>query len=81
MEVPGRGVESELQLLACTTTTATLDLSCICDLCCSLWQHRILNPMSKARDQTCILMDTSWVLKLLSHNGNSPVLILIPNFL
>ena len=24
-------------------------------------QHWILNPLSRARDQTCILMDTTWV--------------------
>ena len=24
-------------------------------------QHRILNPLSQARDQNCVLMDTSWV--------------------
>ena len=32
MEVPGLGVELELQLLAYTTATAMLDLSCLCDL-------------------------------------------------
>ena len=31
-EVPRLGVESELQLLAYTTATATPDLSCICNL-------------------------------------------------
>ena len=31
----------------------------------------ILNPMSGARDQTYILMDTSHVLNPLSNNGNS----------
>ena len=30
------------------------------------------NPMSKARDQTHICLDTSWVYHLLSHNRNSP---------
>ena len=29
------------------------------------------NPLSKARDWTHILMDTSWFLNLLNHNGNS----------
>ena len=38
--------------------TATLDLSCICDLLRSLWKCQILNPLNAARDQTCILMDT-----------------------
>ena len=41
------------------------------DLHCSLWQCWILNPMSEARDGTRILMDTSWVLNLLSHNESS----------
>jgi len=34
-------------------------------------QHWILNPLSKARDPAHILMDTSWVLNQLNHNGNS----------
>ena len=33
------------------------DLSCICDLCHSLHHHRILNPLSKPRDQTHILTE------------------------
>ena len=49
MGVLGLGVESELQLLANTTATATLDLSCTCDLHCSLWQCKILNPLGEAR--------------------------------
>ena len=40
----------------------------ICNLHHSSQQHRILNPLSKARNQTCILMDISWVLNPLSHN-------------
>ena len=71
MEVPRLGVESELQLPAYTTATATLDLNDIGNLHCNLWQHWILNPLSKARDQTHILMDTRQVLNLLSHNRNS----------
>ena len=71
LEVPRLGIKSELQLQAYTTTTATRDLSCICDLHCSLWQFQILNPLSEARDQTLILMDTSQVLNPLTHSGNS----------
>ena len=37
----------------------------------SSWQHQILNPLSEARDRIRILTDTSWVLNLLSHSGNS----------
>ena len=56
------GVESELQLLAYTTATATQDPSCVCNPHHSLWQHWIFNPLSSARDQTRVLMDASWVL-------------------
>ena len=35
--------------------------------------HWILNPPSGARGRTCILMEASWVLNPLSHNGNSLV--------
>ena len=71
IEVPGLGVESDVQSLAYTTATAMPDTSCICDPPCSLWQCQNLNPLSQARDQTCILMDTSWVLNPLSHSRNS----------
>ena len=43
---------------AYATDTATPDLSRICDLHCSLQQHRVLNPLSKARDQSLILLNT-----------------------
>ena len=68
MDVSRLGVKSKLQLLAYTTTTAMQDPSHVCDH--SSWQHQILNPLNEARDGTCILMDTSQVLNLLSHNGN-----------
>ena len=68
MEVTGLGVESELQLLAYPTATARPDPSLIHDLSCSLRQHHILNTLSKARDRTCILVDTSQILNLLSHS-------------
>ena len=73
MELSSLGVELELQPLAYATAKATPDLSHICDLYHSLWQHqiRILNPLGKVRDQTLILMDTSWVTNLLSHNRDS----------
>ena len=46
---------------AYATATAMPYLSCICDLHHSSWQRHILNPLSKARDQTCVLMDTSQI--------------------
>ena len=45
MEVPGLGVESEVQLPAYTTATATRDP----------------HPLNKARDWTHILMDSSQI--------------------
>ena len=68
MEVPGLGVESELQLPAYITATAMPDPTCVFDLHHSSWQRQILNPLSKARDWTYILMDTSRVCNLLSYN-------------
>ena len=50
MEVPGLGVESELQLLAYATATATPDQSHIFDLCHSLQQRQILNSLSEVRE-------------------------------
>ena len=55
MEVPRLRVKSELQLTAYTTATATRDPSHVCNLRHSSWSHQILTPLSKARDQTCIL--------------------------
>ena len=71
MEVLRLRAESELQLPAYITGTATRDLSRICNLHHSLWQCRILNPQIEARDGTHSLMDTSWVLNPLSYNENS----------
>ena len=58
MKVPRLGVKLELHLQGYTTAMATWDLSHICDLHHSLHQCQILNPLSEARDQTCILRDT-----------------------
>ena len=59
MEVPRLGVKLKLQLPA--FTMAIRNLSCICDLHHSSWQHCIPDPLSEARDQTCVLMDTSQI--------------------
>ena len=59
MEVPGLGVESELQLLVYATAMATPDPSHICDQRCILWQRQILNPLSGAWYQTCIFTNTT----------------------
>ena len=67
MEVSRLGVEMELQ----PTATVTQDLSRAFCLPYSPQQQRILNPISKARDRTCIFMDTSWVCNLMNHNRNS----------
>ena len=61
MEVLRLRVKSELHLLACATAAVMPDLTHICDLCHSLWQCQVLNPLTEARDQTHILMDTSQI--------------------
>ena len=68
-EVPRLGIKSDLQLQACTTATAMLDPSQICNLHHSLQQHWIHNPLSEAGDGICILMDTSQVFNLMSQNS------------
>ena len=70
MEIPRLGIKSELQLQAYATATATWDQSQVCDLHSSSRQYQILNQ-SEARAGTHILMDSSWVLNLLSLNRNS----------
>ena len=74
MEVPRLGVESRsrsLQLPAYTTATATPDLNHIFDPGHSLWEHRILNLLSEARDQTPPSQRQHWVLNPPSHIANS----------
>ena len=62
MEVHQLRVESELHWPAYTTAKGTPELSRICDLRHSLQQCQILKPLSEARDQSDILMDTSDIL-------------------
>ena len=59
MEVLRLGVESELQLPACATATAMPDLSHVGNIHCSLWQHQVLNTLSRARNWTHILSETT----------------------
>ena len=61
MEIPSLEVKWELQLEAYTTAPATWDRSCVCDLHHSLRQPWIPDPLREARDQTCLLADTSQV--------------------
>ena len=71
MDVPRLEVESELQMPAYTIATAMPDPSHICDPShCSSWQCWILNPLSEARDQDLIFMDTSWVCYCQATMGN-----------
>ena len=61
MEVPRLGVESELQPPAYARATATQDPSHVSDQHHSSQQHRILNPLSKARDRTRNLLVPGWI--------------------
>ena len=61
IEVPRLGVSTGLWLPAYATAAAMQD-PCVCDIHHSSWQHRILNLLSGARDQTtCSFMATSQV--------------------
>ena len=72
MEVPRLGGESEQSPVY---VTAMPDLSHICDLHHSSRQQWILNPLSEARDRTCVLMDTSWVHNRWATTGTPPCLL------
>ena len=76
-EVPKLGVKLELQPPAYSTATATRDLRCVCNLHHSSRRRQILNPLSKAKDRTRILMDLNQVCEPLSHEENSPFELLL----
>ena len=78
MEVPRLGVQSDLQLPAYATATATPDPSRIRNLHHLSRQCQILDPLSEARDQIHILVDTSPLLNPPSHSGNSCLDSLVP---
>jgi len=71
----GLGVESELQLqlqLKPAPQPQQHQIQAVSATYTAVHNNaRSFNPLSKARDQTCILMDISQVLKPLSHDGNS----------
>ena len=75
MLFPRLGVKSELQLLAYTPGTATWDLSHICNLHHSSQQLQILNTLTNAGDQTCILMDTSPIAEPQQELPNTIILV------
>ena len=67
MEVPRLGVQSELQLLAYATATATRDSSCVCNLHHS--SQAVLDPLTH-RARPRIKSTSSWIVGgwlLLSH--------------
>ena len=77
-EVPRLGVKLELQLLAAAIATTMRGPSHVCKLHHSSPQCWILNPLSKVRDPTHILVDTSWICYCLAIMGTS--LFLMPVF-
>ena len=68
------GVESELQLPAYSTTTATLDPSGTWDLCCSSWQCQSLTHWARPGTKPASSWILCQVLSSLSHNKNSKLL-------
>ena len=74
-EVPRLGDKLELQPPAYTTATATQDTGCFWELHHSSW---ILNPLSKAGDRTCVLMDISQFCYHWATRGTPASLLLNP---
>ena len=61
MEIPRLRVKLELQLQAYQEPQQHEDPSHVCNLHHSSWQCQIPDPLSKARDQSHILMNTSQI--------------------
>ena len=80
-EVPRPGVELDLQLLAYAIATATWESRRVCDLDHSSQQHWILNPLRKARDWTCILIDTSQVHYPWATTGTPAIFFKLANYI
>ena len=74
MEVPRLEVQSELQLLAYTTATATQDRSCICEILLHLATPDP-NSLSKARDGNQVLMDTGQIRFRCATRGTPTLLV------
>lgn len=80
MDVPGRGVESELRLPPCATATAVPEMSRICELHCSVKQCQILNPPSEARDRTLVVMDTGRIRFCCGTAGTPSTFLILDRF-
>ena len=61
MEFSRLGIWIRAVAVGYAIATAVPDPSCICNLHHSSWQCQILNPLNKARDRTCFLMDMSQI--------------------
>ena len=71
-EVPRLGVQSELQLPAYTTVTATQDRSLVCNPHHSSRQCQIPSPLNEARDQIRYLMVPSRIWFCCATTGTPP---------
>ena len=80
MDVPGLGGQIGVAGEVYPAATATPDPGHTCSLCHSLWQRRVLNPLSRPG----IERDSSWtlcrVLNQMRHHGNAPHLPLCGSF-
>ena len=71
MDVSRLGVESELQMLAYATASATQDLSSVCDLHQSSRQCQILNPTDRGQESNLHPHGYQLDLFPLFHEANS----------